>query len=913
MKPNRILRKKEIFLACCELPAHARSAYLREQCGDDEDLRSRVERLLALDDASSDSPDGLPEFGTYLHSAQDDPARHTTTRKDLTRNATARDAVEQAGFEFGDFRLLNAIGQGGMGIVWLAEQKSLSRRVALKLIRPGLTSESLLKRFRHEAAVLGQLSHAGIAHVYEVGTAIFGSVPGDAVERPYIAMEYVLGVSLTTHATDYELDTDARLDIVARVCDAVHHAHEKGIVHRDLKPENILVTPEGEPKVLDFGIARVTDPGVVTETAQTAVGQIIGTVQYMSPEQILGDSAQIGYRSDVYSIGVVLFELLCGRLPIKVSGQSLAEAARRIREDIPLRVKSIDASFRGDIDTVVNKCLEKDVARRYASAADLAVDLRHVLNNEPILARPTTAFYTIGKYVRRNKGTVGGVAAALIALGIGLTVALSLVAEAGRLDAERHRKEVPGILNAAATALQHVDLADAERYLGSVPFDLRGARWRHLRCKLHAQVEVARIPKWLALDAVVCPGDHYYFFRGPYYHEKWRHAVSRSLTMEPDGEWVRFPPTWGHDGVDAVVFSKHRTYWFFQADECASTTNAFMPEDPHMVPDEWGGIPWEGHVDAAAFWNNTYYFFRGDQYATKRYGAKYDVGEPRPIAELSGFPQQRIKGAAFNQSRLYLFYSDKYSWYDFATNSAASAPIAYDSAGSEFRSLPTLPTEAANNAEPAEVTLRSLTPAEILDEASRAVGQHGALIEALVRTVMEIAEDSHQVVSLSDRLSAAIEGDPEGVRLAKAEIDSALSAARLARLKATDAGNTFEAVSIAVAGDVRSMPATLRGVASHDSGEIRLDAELLGGLSLPGEGPVDCAVAVWLQGDLSWRGGNLVVAVPYTAASGEAVDCRVYFSLLELEILGIGVSNRRTPSSHPDPIAVHAGYTWLID
>jgi len=226
------------------------------------------------------------------------------------------------------YRVERLLGEGGMGAVYLAHQERPAREVALKLIRPGHTSERMLKRFEHEAEVLGRLLHPGIAQIYEAGTADLGAGP-----QPFFAMELVRGMPLTEYAAAKGLGTRARLELMARVFDAVQHAHQKGVIHRDLKPGNIQVTEEGEPKVLDFGVARVMDSDVHASSLATDVGQLIGTIPYMSPEQVGGDPAELDTRSDVYALGVVLFELLAGRLPYSLEKKLIHEAARVIRED----------------------------------------------------------------------------------------------------------------------------------------------------------------------------------------------------------------------------------------------------------------------------------------------------------------------------------------------------------------------------------------------------------------------------------------------------------------------------------------------------------------------------------------------------------------------------------------------------
>src|SRR5262245_48547007 len=307
------------------------------------------------------------------------------------------------------YRILRLIGEGGMGAVYEAEQEQPRRTVALKVIKPGIATPELLKRFEQESQALGRLQHPGIAQIYEAGTADTGFGP-----QPYFAMEFIEGPHLRQYAAAQELDVRARLEIMAKVCDAVHHAHQRGLIHRDLKPGNILVDERGQPKILDFGVARVTD-SEAHATRQTDIGQMIGTLAYMSPEQVLADPLALDTRSDVYALGVVLYELLAARMPYAIS-RKLDETIHAIREEDPARLSQISRSYRGDIETIVAKALEKDRARRYGSAAELAADITRYLKDEPIVARLPSTGYQIQKFARRHKPLVGGIAAVFVVL-----------------------------------------------------------------------------------------------------------------------------------------------------------------------------------------------------------------------------------------------------------------------------------------------------------------------------------------------------------------------------------------------------------------------------------------------------------------------------------------------------------------
>jgi serine/threonine protein kinase len=352
--------------------------------------------------------------------------------------------------QIGKYRIVRVVGQGGMGTVLEAEQEKPRRTVALKVIRPGLTTPSTLRRFEHESQMLGRLQHPGIAQVYEAGTADAGHGT-----QPYFAMEFIRGRPLSAYVQANQLGTRDRLALMAKICDAVHYAHQKGVIHRDLKPGNILVDEIGQPKILDFGVARATDSDVQVTTMQTDVGQLVGTLAYMSPEQVVADPAELDTRSDVYALGVITYEMLAGRLPHNVSRKMIPEAARMIREDDPAPLSTYNKIFRGDVETIVGKALEKEKSRRYGSAAELAADVRRYLQDEPIVARPASTTYQLQKFAKRNKGLVGGVIAAFVVLIIGTIVSISLAiqANAARAAATAQRERAENNLHAAIGAV----------------------------------------------------------------------------------------------------------------------------------------------------------------------------------------------------------------------------------------------------------------------------------------------------------------------------------------------------------------------------------------------------------------------------------------------------------------------------
>jgi eukaryotic-like serine/threonine-protein kinase len=373
----------------------------------------------------------------------------------------------------GRYMILHLLGEGGMGVVYEAEQENPRRTVALKIIKPRFGSSELRRRFEQEAAALGRLQHPGIAQVYEAGAADSGFGP-----QPYFAMELVHGRPLRDYAAEHHLNTRKRLELMLKISDAVDHAHQRGIIHRDLKPANILVEESGQPKILDFGVARATDSDA-RATRQTDLGQVVGTLAYMSPEQALGDPQELDVRSDVYALGVICFELLAGRLPYRVSPK-LHEAVRAIREEDPAPLSSINRMYRGDVETIIAKALEKDKARRYSSAAALAADIRRHLADEPILARPASTVYQLRKFARRNKALVAGVAAVFVVLAGGVVASTWEAVRANRAQqaavaerdhattAERRAtEERDRALNAerAATAAQAQALEERNRAL----------------------------------------------------------------------------------------------------------------------------------------------------------------------------------------------------------------------------------------------------------------------------------------------------------------------------------------------------------------------------------------------------------------------------------------------------------------
>src|SRR5262245_18957333 len=395
----------DAFAAVSELKTAAeRQHYLDELGGSNPSVRARVEILLK----------SSHEAASFLETS---PAAKLGAAIDLSR-------TEQLGAQIGPYRLVERLGEGGMGVVYLAEQsKPVERRVALKILKPGMDSRHVLDRFEAERQALAMMDHPNIARVLDAGETETG--------RPYFVMELVSGVPLTSYCDDKLLPVPDRLRLMISVCQAIHHAHQKGIIHRDIKPTNVLVTEyDGQPvpKVIDFGIAKAIQTRKFSEgvPAQTTIGQVIGTLEYMSPEQAELNPLDIDTRSDIYALGVLLYELLTGTTPFdrqQFAQAGFHETLRIIREEEPTKPsvklttsKSLPSAaasrqteparltktIRGELDWVVMKALEKDRNRRYESAADFAADIQRYLSDEPVQACPPSVAYRLRKFARRN-------------------------------------------------------------------------------------------------------------------------------------------------------------------------------------------------------------------------------------------------------------------------------------------------------------------------------------------------------------------------------------------------------------------------------------------------------------------------------------------------------------------------------
>jgi eukaryotic-like serine/threonine-protein kinase len=360
----------------------------------------------------------LPKEQFDADAASGDDQRTTELTPDLT-------ASETSGTIVGHYHLLQKLGEGGMGEVWLAEQKEpVRRRVALKLVKAGMNTREVMARFESERQALALMEHPAIAKVFEAG-----STPDGA---PYFAMEYVAGVPITEYCDNHRLPIQGRLELFTQVCEGVRHAHQKAVIHRDLKPSNILVAEldgKAAPKIIDFGVAKALSQKLTVHTMFTRVGALIGTPEYMSPEQALSSGEDIDIRTDVYSLGIIFYELLAGAPPIELRKLAFDEFLRKLREEDPpkpsTKIRTRDAAtsselarvrqtepralaklIGGDLDSIALKALEKDRSRRYGSVSEFAADIGRYLNHEAVLAVAPSAAYRARKFARRHRGAL---------------------------------------------------------------------------------------------------------------------------------------------------------------------------------------------------------------------------------------------------------------------------------------------------------------------------------------------------------------------------------------------------------------------------------------------------------------------------------------------------------------------------
>jgi len=552
--PSRELIHAVYLGAASLLDSSERRAYLQSACGDNQQLRAAVEDMLAAEsDAELFFAKGRQAVGQIA----------VTEAEAIELEAPALD--ENLEIETGRFKVLQKIGEGGCGVVYMAEQeKPIRRRVALKVIKLGMDTKSVIARFEAERQALALMDHLNIARVFEAGATSTG--------RPYFVMELVKGIRITDYCDQNQLDTRERLELFLLVCSAIQHAHQKGIIHRDIKPSNILVTLHDGvpvPKVIDFGIAKAIEGKLTDQTLFTAYEHFIGTPAYMSPEQAVISGLDVDTRSDIYSLGVLLYELLTGRTPFETKElmkDGLEEWRRTLRDKEPQRPsvvvttlqgseqqmiagrRHVDGSqlismLKGDLDWIVMKALEKDRQRRYETANGLAMDVRRYLGNEPVVARPPSRVYRFQKLVRRNWGVfaAGSAVATALVIGLGIsTVMFFKASESERRQVElrklaeqaqanetvlRQEAESRAKTSEAALLVSQGNFEQAAHLLGDVPglpskpsldavsafrsvgeFSARQGQWRKAGKYFWALIEIDKFDDWdvVTLDYQSC-------------------------------------------------------------------------------------------------------------------------------------------------------------------------------------------------------------------------------------------------------------------------------------------------------------------------------------------------------------------------------------------------------------------------
>jgi serine/threonine protein kinase len=432
---NAPLDEEAIFKVACQIASpQARSEYLAQVCGGDPALLERVELLLRL----HDQQDGFLGSGA-----------------ETLAGTVAQPATECPGTQIGPYKLMEQIGEGGMGLVFVAEQQEPARRkVALKIIKPGMDTREIIARFEAERQALALMDHPNIARVLDAGATASG--------RPYFVMELVKGTPITQFCDENRLAPRERLELFTHVCHAVQHAHQKGIIHRDIKPTNVLVAShDGTPvvKVIVFGVAKAIGQQLTERTLYTAMSQMVGTPLYMSPEQAGMSSLDVDTRTDIYSLGVLLYELLTGTTPFekdRLNKAAFEEIRRIIREEEPqkpsTRISSTKAApsiaalrstgparlaglLRGELDWIVMKALEKDRGRRYETANGLAMDVHRYLSDEPVEAGPPSASYRLRKFAQKHRRWIATATAFAVLLVLGTAVSAWLALRATQAEA----------------------------------------------------------------------------------------------------------------------------------------------------------------------------------------------------------------------------------------------------------------------------------------------------------------------------------------------------------------------------------------------------------------------------------------------------------------------------------------------
>ena len=583
------MNPEEIFNIAVEISDIAeRGAYLDKVCREDRQLRAEVEALLKAHKEAGDFLEA-PAFGA---------------------NATLENSamIEGPGTLIGRYKLLELIGEGGMGLVYLAEQQEpIRRKVALKIVKLGMDTKQVIARFEAERQALAVLDHPNIAHVYDAGATETG--------RPYFVMEYVKGISITKYCDERKLNIEQRLRLFEQVCEGVHYAHQKGIIHRDLKPSNILVSVHGDravPKIIDFGIAKAITQPLTDKSFVTFQDQLLGTPQYMSPEQVDMATQDIDTRSDIYSLGVVLYELLTGVLPFEKESferagfaeiqqtlrelepaspsirlTSLGEKAKAIAVSRGTQVLTLARRLHRELEWIPLKAMRKDRCRRYRSASELADDVRNYLNGLPLIAGPETAMYRVRKFVRKHAGSVTMVALIAVAIILGFVVSTAMYfrAEQARMRAE----------NAEKVAQEQRKIAEQQRKLA----ETRAEDYRRslYSSKIHsADIELARGNYYRANQLLTsCPRDlwgwewyHLWQICHSTYMILGEHTGSANAAFSPDGKSI-ISGSVGEDLIlwDAMTGTKEQ---ILKGHSGTVYSVAFSPDGKKIVSGSIDGI-----------------------------------------------------------------------------------------------------------------------------------------------------------------------------------------------------------------------------------------------------------------------------------------------------------------------------------
>jgi WD40 repeat protein/serine/threonine protein kinase len=563
---NDFAKARSIFTSAVEDHAPDQWArFLDDACREDVALRRRVEVLLR----AHQGEDSLLDRGN----------------SDETEGSFDRQLAEGPGTAIGPYKLLQQIGEGGMGVVFMAEQTApVRRKVALKIIKPGMDTKQVIARFEAERQALALMDHPNIARVFDAGTTASG--------RPYFVMELVHGVPITEYCNLQKLTPDDRLKLFIDVCRAVQHAHQKGIIHRDLKSSNVMVTMHDDkpvPKIIDFGVSKAISHQLTEKTLFTAYGQIVGTPIYMSPEQAQMSGLDVDTRSDVYSLGVLLYELTTGTTPFDeatLKRVGFDEMRRIIREEEPLRPslrintlkgdllstvadqRKIDPhrlseTLRGEVDWIVMKCLEKDRNRRYDSASSLAADIERYLNDEPVHACPPSATYRIGKFVRRHKASLAaaaGLTGVLLLAVAGLAFGSVLI---WRANNEARRLNYFQRVALAEREWSANNFKRADELMNLCPTDLRDWEWNYVKRLRGKQIPPLRHDNALS-DSAVSPDGTQIVILDYSGHVHWWDAAT--------GREIR-PPIRGHDSAAGLTCDM-----------------MFSPDGSHLATSGWDDV-----------------------------------------------------------------------------------------------------------------------------------------------------------------------------------------------------------------------------------------------------------------------------------------------------------------------------------